>query len=71
MSLLHELLVGGDVAKTENPLIMRAKETFIGWNELLPILKKLEDAANNSDPLTIRELLQQIVPEFKPQRDIK
>ena len=69
--LYEELLVGRDITKTENPLIMRAKETFIGWNELLPILKKLEDAANNSDPLEISELLQKIVPEFNPQRDIK
>jgi len=64
--LYEELLVGRDVAKTENQLIMRANETFISWNELLPILKKLEDAANNSDHLAIKELLQKIVPEFKP-----
>ena len=69
--LYEELLVGRDVSKTENPLIMRAKETFIGWNELLPILKKLEDAANNSDLLAIRELLQKIVLEFKSKSDIK
>jgi len=69
--LYEELLVEKDVAKTENSLIMRAKETFIDWNELLPILNKLEDAANNSDSLTIRELLQKIVLEFKSKSDIK
>ena len=33
--------------------------------------EKLEDAANNSDPLTIIDLLQKVVPEFKRQPDIK
>ena len=69
--LYEELLVGGDVNATENPLIMRAKENFISWSKLLPLLKKLEDAANNADPLLIREVLQVIVPEFDPQCEIE
>jgi len=69
--LFEELLVGGNVTSTENLLIMRAKEEFISWSELLPLLKRLEVAANSSDSLLIRELLKVIVPEFDPQCDIE
>ena len=69
--LYEELLVGDNVSSTENPLIMRAKESFINWEKLEPLLNKLEDAANNSDSQTIRELLQKIVPEFNPQCEIE
>lgn len=69
--LYEELLVGGNVSSTENPLIMRAKESFIDWDKLEPLLNKLEEAANNSDSQTIRELLQKIVPEFNPQCEIE
>ncbi|MDB9788596.1 polysaccharide biosynthesis protein [Candidatus Thioglobus sp.] len=69
--LYEELLVGDNVSSTENPLIMRAKESFIDWEKLEPLLNKLEEAANNSDSQTIRELLQKIVPEFNPQCEIE
>jgi len=64
--LYEELLVGNNVHQTENDLIMRAEETMKTWEELLPLINQLENAALNSENSRIRELLLQIVPEFKP-----
>jgi FlaA1/EpsC-like NDP-sugar epimerase len=69
--LYEELLIGGDITSTENPLIMRATENFIPWDQLLPLMTKLEDAAKNSEHQKIRDLLQKIVPDFEPQCEIK
>ena len=68
--LYEELLIGGNTSKTDNPMIMRAQEDMLHWNELKAILDNLEEAAINCKPDKIRELLLQAVPEFKPQSDI-
>ena len=68
--LYEELLIGGNTSKTDNPMIMRAQEDMLYWNELKAILDNLEEAAINCKPDKIRELLLQAVPEFKPQSDI-
>lgn len=64
--LYEELLVGNNVQQTENDLIMRAEESMKTWEELLPLIKQLENAALHFDNPRIREILLQIVPEFKP-----
>jgi len=69
--LYEELLVGDNISKTVNPLIMRAIEGRLNWNTLKPILNQLQDAAISSDQERIRELLVEAVPEFKPQCDIQ
>ena len=68
--LYEELLVGGINKITENPLIMRAEEEMIAWEVLLPILNELKDASSRSDHIRIRELLQELVPVFKPQHPV-
>jgi len=68
--LYEELLIGDNVSKTDNALIMRAKEDKLDWNELKPSLKKLFFATNSFDHENIRKLLLEIVPGFKPQSDI-
>jgi len=65
--LYEELLVNGSNKMTENPLIMRAEEEMINWEILLPILNQIKDASISSDQIRIRELLLELVPEFKPQ----
>lgn len=65
--LFEELLVDANAISTENELIMRAEEKMISWNELEPVLFKINKAALNSDDQKVRELLVQIVPEFSPQ----
>jgi FlaA1/EpsC-like NDP-sugar epimerase len=68
--LYEELLVNDNVIKTNNRLIMRAQESFIEMNALKPMLLDLQDACMISDQEKVRELLIQIVPEFKPQSPI-
>ena len=65
--LYEELLVSKDNKITENPLITRAEEEMINWETLLPLLNQLKDASIRSDHIRIRELLKELVPEFKPQ----
>jgi len=64
-------LVGKNVNLTENKLIMTATESMIEWDELLPILTSLEEAALKSTHVEVRDLLIQLVPEFKPQSKIR
>ncbi len=68
--LYEELLIGGNVRETDNPLIMRAEEDRLDWRELSPILSDLQDAINNCDQAKLRDLLMQVVPEFTPQCEI-
>ena len=68
--LYEELLVSGDVSKTDHSLIMRAVEDSIDWNELNSLLKSLKEAVNESNHKKLRELLIRIVPQFKPQSKI-
>jgi len=63
-------LIGDNVSETDNPLIMRAQEEMLAWDELEPILNDLQIAITNCDQKKLRELLIQIVPGFKPQCEI-
>lgn len=69
--LYEELLVGANVYKTENKLIMKATEEMIDWNVLKPLIDELNEAAKNFEDLKVRNILLQIVPEFKPNFEIK
>jgi len=68
--LYEELLIGDNVSDTENPLIMRAQEDMLPWDELEPILDDLSQAIADCDQKKLRELLIKIVPDFKPQSEI-
>jgi FlaA1/EpsC-like NDP-sugar epimerase len=68
--LYEELLIGDNVSDTDNPLIMRAQEEMLVWDELEPILNDLQIAITDCDQKKLRELLIQIVPGFKPQCEI-
>ncbi len=68
--LYEELLIGDNVSKTDNPLIMRAEEDMLTWDELKSILDKLNQAVKDCDPEKIRVLLIKAVPSFLPQCEI-
>jgi FlaA1/EpsC-like NDP-sugar epimerase len=68
--LYEELLVGDNVTETENELIMRAQEEMIDWVNLKPLLDELNKAAKHTELARIRELLIQIVPEFRPNSHV-
>ena len=65
--LFEELLIGDNVSKTKHPMIMRAKEEMLSWDELSVILNSLEGAVVDSNQEVLQSLLIQIVPGFKPQ----
>ncbi len=69
--MYEELLIGDNVSETDNPLIMRAKEGMLVWDDLKPILDGLEQAIEKCDQQMLRELLIKAIPEFKPQCGIK
>ena len=69
--LYEELLIGDDVSPTDHAMIMRAQESMIPWEELQPILMKLEDGLNRYDFEAIRGLLLAHVNGYQPQHEIK
>ena len=68
--LYEELLIGDNVSETDNPLIMRAQEEMLTWDELEPILNNLQTAIQECDQQKLREQLIKLVPGFKPQSEI-
>ena len=68
--LYEELLVGDDCTKTNNPLIMRAEEEMILWEDLKPLLDSLKKEVIDCDQEKIRMILAELVPGFKPKMDI-
>ena len=69
--LFEELLIGDNVSHTENPLIMRAKEDMLEWNELELILDNLEISVKNYNYDEVRKLLIKAVPGFKPESTVQ
>ena len=69
--LYEELLIGDNVSKTENPLIMRAKEDKFEWVDLKSLLNKLSVSNKKSDHNSTREILKKIVSGFSPEGTIK
>jgi len=68
--LYEELLIGGNVSKTDNPMILRAEEEMLAWDDLKLILDELELAVDSGDQGKLRQLLIKAVPGFKPQSGI-
>ena len=68
--LYEELLIGDNVTKTENPLIMRAKEEMTTWDELKLSLDKLQNLNEEFEHEKLRQILIKIVPAFNPQSEI-
>ena len=68
--LYEELLIGNNVSKTDNPMIMSAKEKMLSWDEIKLVINDLEKAVEICDQMRLRELLTKSIPEFKPQSNI-
>jgi FlaA1/EpsC-like NDP-sugar epimerase len=68
--LYEELLIGDNVSETGNPMIMRAEEEMLAWDDLKLILDGLEKAVDSGDQDKLRQLLIKAVPGFKPQSNI-
>ena len=68
--LYEELLIGDNVSETDNPLIMRAKEDKLNWDNLKLLLENLRVVNGSDDHEKLRNLLIKIVPGFKPKSEI-
>jgi FlaA1/EpsC-like NDP-sugar epimerase len=68
--LYEDLLIGNNPQTTQHPRIMKANEKFLPWSELQPMIATLRIAAVNGDVMMIRSMLQQLVPEYKPDEKV-
>ncbi|MBH2042200.1 MAG: polysaccharide biosynthesis protein [Comamonadaceae bacterium] len=62
--LYEELLIGDNPLPTAHPRILRAREEHLTWDELIPLLTSLHDAAHNDNLSAMKELLTYLVPGY-------
>jgi FlaA1/EpsC-like NDP-sugar epimerase len=67
--LYEELLIGKDVTGTEHPMILRAVEHSLAWDEAQPLLNDLLIAMAQFDVPGARALLLSGVREYRPTAD--
>ena len=68
--LYEELLIGDNVSPTEHPMIMRADEEYLGWDELKALLGQLLKAVKADDYPQVRVLLREAVSGYVPEGEI-
>lgn len=68
--LYEELLIGENVEGTGHERIMTANEVFLTWDELKPILDRLDKACHDFDHEAIRDLLLKAPTGFNPSDGI-
>lgn len=68
--LYEELLIGEDVKSTEHPMIMRAEEDMLPWEELKARLQALLGAVKDDDYARVRVLLRETVHGYVPEGEI-
>ncbi len=68
--LYEELLIGDNVLPTEHPMIMRANEVHMPWEELKALMVEMVQAIRVDDYPRVRELLCRIVSGYTPDADV-
>lgn len=68
--LYEELLIGDDVIATEHPMIMRANEDHLSWEDFKVVLGELLQAVEQDDYDRVRQLLRQTVSGYTPEGEI-
>ncbi|MGG5872961.1 polysaccharide biosynthesis protein [Pseudomonas peli] len=68
--LYEELLIGDNVSPTEHPMIMRANEEHLPWEQFKMRLSELLDAVERDDYECVRQLLRETVSGYKPEGEI-
>lgn len=63
--LIEELLIGADPVPTNHPRIMKAREAYTAWGQLLPLLQDLKRAAIANSREEMRAVLVRLVPESR------
>lgn len=69
--LYEELLIGEDVSGTIHPKIMMASEHFFCYEQLLPVLDRMQKACDSNDHDAIVAILQEHVSGFCMVTDIQ
>lgn len=65
--LYEELLIGGDVDKTRHPRILRLQEHMLAWQQLQPLLERVDGACNGHTPAPLKAALKAAVEEYSPR----
>lgn len=68
--LYEELLIGDNVSPTEHPMIMRANEEHLPWEQFKVRLAGLLEAVDRDDYERVRQLLRETVSGYKPEGEI-
>ncbi|MNZ70529.1 UDP-N-acetyl-alpha-D-glucosamine C6 dehydratase [compost metagenome] len=68
--LYEELLIGDNVLPTEHPMIMRANEVHMPWEELKELMTEMVQAIRVDDYPHVRALLCQIVSGYTPDANV-
>ena len=62
--LYEELLIDAESSPTEHPLIFRAKEKSLNYQQLFIMIEKLINSLEKYELLTSLKLLKELVPEW-------
>lgn len=66
--MYEELLIGDNPEETNHSRIMRARENFLEWQELVASLQEMKEALDKGDANSSVAILQRIVPDYMPAR---
>jgi FlaA1/EpsC-like NDP-sugar epimerase len=64
--LYEELLIGNNPESTAHERIMKAREDFVLWPELVPLLLEMRQAAIQNNETVIKNILMQLVQGYNP-----
>ncbi len=68
--LYEELLIGDNVLPTEHPMIMRANEAHMPWEELQALMVEMVQSIREDDYQHVRDLLCRIVSGYTPDTNV-
>ncbi|ACI59377.1 polysaccharide biosynthesis protein CapD (plasmid) [Rhizobium leguminosarum bv. trifolii WSM2304] len=68
--LYEELLIGDNPETTEHPRIMKAREDFLSWPELLKRLNSLNAALDRNDMAAARAILAELVSGYSSTGEV-
>jgi len=69
--LYEELLIGDNVSGTSHPLIMRAQEETLNWEETFKYLTKLDDNCSHYRCDLVKQLLLDLPTDYKSEHNIE
>lgn len=68
--LYEELLIGDNVSPTDHPMIMRANEEYLPWEDLKEVILNLIESVEQDDYDRVRQLLRETVSGYAPEGEI-